>query len=63
MIVQANSKDKKIWNQFVSQSPMGNFLQSWEWGEFQKSQGRKVFRFFIKNQDRILGSYVIIYVK
>jgi lipid II:glycine glycyltransferase (peptidoglycan interpeptide bridge formation enzyme) len=29
--------------------PSGHFLQSWEWGEFQISLGRKVFRFADKN--------------
>lgn len=39
--------DQKKWNGFLLDQPTqaGIFLQSWEWGEFQKSVGRKVYRF------------------
>ncbi|MFH1187627.1 MAG: peptidoglycan bridge formation glycyltransferase FemA/FemB family protein [bacterium] len=38
-------KDKKIWNSLVGAHPFSQFLQSWEWGEFHKKMGRKVWRF------------------
>jgi lipid II:glycine glycyltransferase (peptidoglycan interpeptide bridge formation enzyme) len=40
--------DKSKWNEYVKKngSLSGRFLQSWEWGEFQKSVGEKVERFF-----------------
>lgn len=56
-ITDNNLKEK--WNEFVlseqSDEPFGSFsgsfFQSWEWGEFQKLLGRKIFRFVIKNEN------------
>jgi len=45
--------DKKTWNNQVQKlaPPFGAFLQSWEWGEFQKALGRKVERIYTETQD------------
>ena len=39
--------EKSEWERIYSQAHVasGKFLQSWEWGEFQRSLGRKVHRF------------------
>jgi peptidoglycan pentaglycine glycine transferase (the first glycine) len=39
--------DKTEWDKMISASAVrsGRFLQSWQWGEFQKALGRKIFRF------------------
>lgn len=42
---QPNRED---WDRFVIEKN-GSFLQSWEWGEFQKSAGRRTH--YLKNQD------------
>ena len=38
-----SSSQKELWNQFVVQNN-GSFLQSYQWGEFQESLGRKIWR-------------------
>jgi lipid II:glycine glycyltransferase (peptidoglycan interpeptide bridge formation enzyme) len=39
----SSGNNKKRWNAFIIENK-GLFLQSWEWGEFQKSLGRKIWR-------------------
>ena len=38
-----NSNQTTQWNQFVVERN-GSFLQSWQWGEFQRALGRKIWR-------------------
>ena len=45
--------DKEKWNNFIKENN-GSFLQSFQWGEFQKSLGRKIFRIEIENNLRAL---------
>jgi len=45
--------NKEEWDEFVAENG-GSFLQSWEWGEFQKRFGREVFKFCVKGGDKIL---------
>jgi len=47
MKIGSNSH-KVEWNQFISQNN-GSFLQSWQWGSFQESLGKKIWR--IETQD------------
>ena len=37
--------DRKEWEEFVKREPAVNFLQSWNWGEFHRNLGKKIFRF------------------
>lgn len=39
-----NDSDKINWEQAVAQFSQANFLQSWNWGEFQQSLGKKIVR-------------------
>jgi lipid II:glycine glycyltransferase (peptidoglycan interpeptide bridge formation enzyme) len=43
--------DRQHWNQVVADNapPFGAFLQSWEWGAFQRSLGRRVERLLEEN--------------
>ena len=51
---------QKEWNDFVLENPptFGAFLQSWEWGEFQKSIGRRVERMFEKENVGLLATAI-----
>ncbi|MDZ4221394.1 MAG: peptidoglycan bridge formation glycyltransferase FemA/FemB family protein [Patescibacteria group bacterium] len=42
--------DKREWNDVVAAQPSARFLQSWEWGEFQKTWGREVKRLSYNNE-------------
>lgn len=56
-------QDKNIWNQYIHSTPLsdGGFLQSWEWGEFQESFGRKVFRLACVEDKKIVSGWQIIF--
>ena len=55
-------EDKDEWNSFIAQhaTPDGGFLQSWQWGEFQKSYGRQIFRVVLIENDEIICGWQII---
>jgi peptidoglycan pentaglycine glycine transferase (the first glycine) len=42
--------NKKAWNQWLVDHKYKEFLQSWEWGEFQKETGKKVLRLQVVDQ-------------
>lgn len=37
-------KDKNVWDNFVKSFPQRTFVNSWDWGEFRKSLGDKIWR-------------------
>lgn len=57
-IIEIN--DKKTWEGFFKNIKEKTFLQSWDWGEFQKRMGNKIWRLGIfDNEDLIAESLVI----
>lgn len=46
---------QKIWDEFVTSCDDYTFLQSWNWGEFQKSRHESVFRLGIYNKEELVG--------
>lgn len=54
--------DKETWNQFLENKEpySGSFLQSFEWGEFQKSCRRKIWRIGIKDSGGLKGVALVI---
>ena len=47
-----NIDEKEIWEDFLLQCKEKTFLQSWNWGEFQKKMGNKIWRLgvFLNNE-------------
>ncbi|MFH1509835.1 MAG: peptidoglycan bridge formation glycyltransferase FemA/FemB family protein [Candidatus Nealsonbacteria bacterium] len=53
-----NSK-KDYWNKFILENK-GNFLQSFEWGEFQENLSKKVWRILVKRGEKIVLATQVI---
>ncbi|MFA6171295.1 MAG: peptidoglycan bridge formation glycyltransferase FemA/FemB family protein [Patescibacteria group bacterium] len=45
----SNIAEQKAWNCFIAGNCPAEFLESWEWGEFQKEAGSKVIRLSAEN--------------
>jgi len=54
---------KAGWNMFVKQNyPLvGAFMQTWEWGEFQQSIGRKIERHFLYDSSKPIAAFTLVY--
>ena len=48
-------KNQQEWDRYLSQCQRKSFLQTWQWGEFQKSLGRKIERLAFFSNDKLLG--------
>lgn len=59
MLVIRENISKKLWNNFLILNNK-SFLQSFEWGEFQKSFDKKIWRIAIFQQGTIIASAQII---
>lgn len=52
-------EDQKIWDDFQNKQEFSNILQSWEWGQFQKSLGRKVWYWGVHDGEKIIGTCMV----
>ncbi len=61
-IEEYKDEDGKKWNDFIAANfpPVGAFIQSFEWGEFQRTLGRPVWRFFINNGAGPIAAFTLI---
>lgn len=57
-VKEINNKD--AWENFLKECQEKTFLQSWNWGEFQKARGEKIMRLGVFSQDRILGVVLVV---
>ena len=54
--------DKSIWENFVQENKESTFLHSWNWGEFNKNTGEKIWRFGVFNNEKLLAATLVIKV-
>lgn len=47
---------RKIWEEFVNQQDFAPFLQSWAWGDFSESLGKKVLRLGWEDGGRLVAT-------
>ncbi len=52
-------KDKNIWEGFFEQSREKTFLQSWNWGEFQKAMGNKIWRLGVYDNNNLIVASLV----
>ncbi|MCK5085243.1 peptidoglycan bridge formation glycyltransferase FemA/FemB family protein, partial [Candidatus Parcubacteria bacterium] len=43
-VILIKENQKEIWNEFITENGSESFLQAWEWGNFNRALGRKVWR-------------------
>ena len=60
-LLKIESKDKL--NDFVKSKKHSRFLQSWQWGEYQKDSGGKILRIGVKDKSYLRATATLIKIK
>ncbi|MGB9883285.1 MAG: peptidoglycan bridge formation glycyltransferase FemA/FemB family protein, partial [Microgenomates group bacterium] len=55
--------DQSLWQDFFDKNCFSSFLQSWQWGEFQKCLGYDVLRLGIYKKNKLQGICQVIKLK
>ena len=55
--------DENIWESFLKNCYPKTFLQSWNWGEFSKSMGQKIWRLGVFEKEELLATCLVVKVK
>jgi len=55
--------DKEIWENFLLECKEKTFLDSWNWGEFQKSLGNKIWRIGLFENENLLGLALVVKIE
>jgi lipid II:glycine glycyltransferase (peptidoglycan interpeptide bridge formation enzyme) len=56
-------RDKNIWEDFLLGCSDRTFLQSWNWGEFQKTMGNKIWRLGVYDKGELLSVCLTTLIK
>jgi len=54
---------KDIWENFIIGCEEKTFLQSWNWGEFQKMMGNKIWRFGVFEENKLISVALVIKIQ
>ncbi len=55
--------NKGVWESFIAGCEEKTFLHSWNWGEFQKMLGKKVWRFGVFGEGQIISIILVLKIK
>ncbi len=58
-----NDNQAEAWDEFVDQELDSSLLQSWMWGEFQKTIGRPIARLSVKQDGRFSATALLVLIK
>lgn len=53
-------RDKNRWNDFVGAQTHAEFLQSWEWGEFQEKAEGKILRLAVEDMGEVIAAATLV---
>jgi len=53
-------KNKEVWENFLLECEEKTFLNSWNWGEFQKLMGNKIFRLGVFDGNNIVAIALVV---
>jgi peptidoglycan pentaglycine glycine transferase (the first glycine) len=59
-LVEASSESRSAYDGFVAEHPRGDFLQSWQWGEFKAESGWRPRRLLFLHAERIEGAASVL---
>ncbi len=57
---EAVAKEAARWNAFVSASPARSFLQTWQWGEVQRTLGVRCWRIVVEDKGTLTAVALVI---
>jgi len=55
--------NKEVWENFLLRCEEKTFLNSWNWGEFQKLEGNKIWRLGVYENGELIGIALVVRIK